>query len=164
MARWMLAFGVLAMCASCTVGLHFPRHHTVGVRPLRLGRFANKATTSSVSIEAAKTAGTKAKAAVTVRTAGITVDFPRTGGAADVAVLEALIAQEREHIAHCRSDEECVVHEAALLRDQLQAFLDSPKSKLRAWSEQVNALALRTLRARVHGIVQRRHALVERAK
>lgn len=133
-----LLLSVMAVGTCC--GLHFPRHHTAGIRPSNLFAKASKATST------------------VPRTPKLTLPPKDTKITGD-AVLAELIAREKLHIEHCLSDEECAVREAALLRQQLRAFVDA-----RGWNSLMDALALRTMQTRVHGIVQRRRRLVQRAE
>jgi len=74
------------------------------------------------------------------------------------ASLDILILQERRFVEACHADEKSLVHEADLLREQLQAFLEIQRTKL------LNFFKLKTCQARVRGIVRRVRMLMRRAQ
>ena len=155
----LAVLALVALTCSSAAALHMPRHTTLGLRPLRSIAMGARPRPIAPS-------PTKSKLSV-----------------------EERIAMENDAIQACLADSECAVEEAEVLKQQLRAFVDSggwskvstspphtrqnhhtpscsfgrARSDL-LFAQLMNALSWKSMRTRVHAIVQRRRDLVQKAE
>ena len=156
----LAVIALVALACSSAAALHMPRHTTLGLRPLR---------SIAMGARPRPLAPSSTKPTLSV---------------------EERIAQENDAIQACLADRECAVEEAEVLKQQLRAFVDSGGwSKVSAspaharqyhtplllfwpsalppghvFAQLMNALSWKSMRTRVHAIVQRRRDLVQKAE